>query len=137
MKKTVWCVCAVFLTAVLLSSGTVFAGGFPNPHGFNFFYGNLKKAVKNSNRKVIAELMAEQFQWANDNPKVSKKEAIANMNLFKIWTAFQRALETKPVKMVDSSCPEGCFAVWDKKRNIGFIFNKVNGRWKWVELRAY
>ena len=130
-------VCVTAVLAVLLFSGAVFAGGAPKPYGFNVFYRNLKQAVKNNNRKVIAGLMADQFQWADDTPKVSKGEAFANMDSFKIWTAFQRALETKPIEMADSSYPKGCVFVWDKKRRVGFIFDKVGGKWKWVELRAY
>ena len=129
-------VCVAVMLAVLLFSGAVFAGGAPKPYGFNVFYRNLKQAVQNNSRKVILGLMAEDFQWADDTPTVSKGQALQNMDSSKIWTAFQRAVETKPVKMVDSSYPEGCFVVWDKKRHVGFIFSKVGGKWKWVELRA-
>jgi hypothetical protein len=104
--------------------------------GFENFYKSLKKAVNSNNRQAISGLMAEQFQWAEDGI-VSKEKALESMNSMKIWGTFKKALNSKPYAFVDSSCQSGdCCAVWIKNPLMGFIFKKIDGQWKWSELRA-
>lgn len=129
-------ICMMVGGTIFLSLGNnAFARGNSQSLGFNVFYKKLKNAVKDNDRKTLVYLMADDFIWGV-NEVVSKGEALRNMDQFKLWAVFKRAVDTKLDEFVDSDCPQGCFAVWDKKRNVGFVFKKIGGIWKWSELRG-
>lgn len=114
-----------------------FAGGKKTDDGFEAFYGTFKKAVQKNDVKKISALMVDNFQWASDSQKITKKAVLQNMRDYGIWEDLQSAIVTKPAQLLDSSCENGdCYHIWSQKRVAGFIFKKSNNQWRWVEFRA-
>lgn len=134
---------SIIICIMIMAMGCslVFAGGKKTDDGFKAYYQNFKKAaqeaIQKKDEKKISALMVDNFQWASDSQKITKKAVLQNMHDYGIWDDLQSAIGTKPAQFEDSSCENGeCYSIWSQKRVAGFVFRKINGQWRWVEFRA-
>ena len=131
------CFIAMLMLFLILTMQSPVLSATRHAEGFDAFKTRLTKAVNANDRAMITSLMSEQFQWSTSSKKVSPREGLRNMDEFKLWKDFKKALKAGKIeKFSDSSCKDNCYMIYNPKSPVMYIIQKIDNEWKWTELRG-